>query len=100
MSFNYTAAGDKRHVVAQLRQVADGEVQTGTGEIGADVARLLADHIDQDHNYVDGESVVYVVKASGHSGGSLSTMLNVSVMPHYVPDVAVAADPEPVQPAL
>ena len=84
MSFSFTAAGDKKQVVAQLNAIADGKRSIGTGQLGTDLARLLAEHVNQDENQPGGYQYVYVVTASGHSGGGSAASLQCSVTPHWV----------------
>jgi hypothetical protein len=84
MSFSFYAAGSKAQVTAKLRAIADGRRNISTGGLGTGIARLLAEHISQDHDHPGGDEYVYIVTASGHSGGGSATSLNVSVAPHWI----------------
>lgn len=95
MSFSFKAAGGKHQVVAQLRAIGNGDRNIGTGELGTDLARLLADHIDGDQDRPGGCDTVYVVEASGHSGGGSPASLQCQISAHVVIPAPVAIISEP-----
>lgn len=95
MSFGFAAIGKRDDVVKQLRHVQVGA--QNDNKVGCEVALLLARHIAEDAplNCLvgDGYEQVYVVDASGHSGGGSALSLNVTVKSHYIvvpPDEADA----------
>lgn len=90
MSFSFTAAGGKHQVVAQLRAIGNGQRNIGTGQLGPELAHLLAGHINADQDNADGDDHVYVVTASGHSGGGSPASLRCEVTAHWVIPEAVA----------
>lgn len=84
MSFSFNAVGTADEVVDQLGLVGDGT--HGTGDLGPELAQLLAKHLAADvpmRPHGDHEHR-YVVEAAGHSGGSSPTSLTVTLKPHYV----------------
>jgi hypothetical protein len=97
VSFSFNAAGSKRQVVAQLREIAEHKRNIGTGELGPQLAGVLAEHINQDESEPGGWEYVYVVTAGGHSGGSSPSSLNCSVTAHYVMPALPAGDPDDPQ---
>lgn len=88
MSFSFTAVGARTEVVEQLAALsAPGNK---VGELARQlVAEALGDLDDAPAG--SGFRAVYIVRASGHSGGGSATSLNLVIEPQYVPDTGQPA---------
>jgi hypothetical protein len=86
MSFSFAAVGTRAEVLAQLAGVsAHGNL------VGEAARQLAADALaGQEDAPSAGYHPVYIVRASGHSGGGSPTSLNLTIEAQYVPDAAPA----------
>jgi hypothetical protein len=86
MSFSFTAAGTAAEVANQL-EVTD----TYGNEAGAAVAKMVTEQVkaaEPASDHLSGDwKLVYVVKASGHSGPGAALSLNLTVEALYVRDL-------------
>lgn len=83
MSFSYVAAGPKARVIEQLDHQA-GHCSNGIGRVLAStLSDFLADP-DEGKSAFPDHDLVYVVKASGHSGAGSTLSLNATVEAHHV----------------
>lgn len=88
MSFAFTAIGARDEVVSQL-----GNVQVPGGadhfnEFGTELRDLLVKHFSaEDTGSYDYK---YVVKASGHSGGTSPLSVQLSVDPYWIQEAAAS----------
>lgn len=87
MSFAFTAAGAREHVIDQLRAYKTDNL---AGELAS---RLVADvlAVDDDTPAGEGRQLFYVVKAHGHSGGGAAVSLNLTVESLAVPAPPLSA---------
>jgi hypothetical protein len=87
MSFSFTALGTRSEVLAQLAAVS-----ANRNKVGEAARQLAADALAEEEDAPGGSGYhpVYIVKASGHSGGGSPASLQLSIEAQYVPDAAPA----------
>lgn len=88
MSFAFQAIGTADEVIAQLEAAPIGLGEARFNEFGADLRNLLVKHFGHEHEHArpwaEGHEYRYVVKASGHGGGSVALSLELRVENHHV----------------
>lgn len=96
MTFAFSALGNAGEIIAQLEAEPIGTGEHRFNAFGADLRDLLVKHFGHEHEharpYAPAREYRYVVKASGHGGGSFPLSVQLTVEHYHVP----AAVPEPV----
>ena len=88
MSFSFNAIGTADEVIAQLEAAPIGKGQQRFNKFGGDLRDLLVSHFGHEHEHAvpwaGGHEYRYIVKASGHGGGSVPLSLQLEVENHHV----------------
>lgn len=92
MSFSFALVGTPAEIAEQIAHTS-----ASGNKVGELAKQLVADTLSEpdDAPTASGYHPVYVVRASGHSGGGSPVSLNLTIEAHYVPDTGKAAAEDP-----